>query len=607
LSLRPRLGLAQKLLGLNALLIALLTVVTLIGLSGMSTINDRTDGLYTNSTRPLIDLGEARGTFNATRALSLRYQFSTAPKDRPALRETINGNDRVVNAALARVGTTLTTAAGRTSFRELQRDITAYKAARELTLDAAAAGRLDGATGQVSAASKAGDGVTAAFAALTKSKATIAREAKDGAVNAYTGARTLVIVLLALAIVLGAALSVAIVRGVRRTAADVVARLRSLREHDTASLRQGLERLAGGDLTAEATVQTAPIERVPGDELGDIAREVNAVRDDTIASADAFNASRRALTGLVSDMADATQSVSAASQQMASTSTEAGRAVEEIANAMGEVVEGAERQVGAVRTTQERIEEMAQASTRSAGEVQETTAAATQAREVAGRGADAVAQATEAMIAVRGASGEATMAIRGLGEKSEEIGGIVVAITNIAEQTNLLALNAAIEAARAGDQGRGFAVVADEVRKLAEESQQAAASIATLINEIQAETARAVQVVEDGGRRTEEGAATVEQAREGFVAIDASVTDMVARVEAIATVVGGIAGDADAVRREIGEVSSIAERASAASEQVSASTEQTSASTQQIAASAQELAATAAQLEKLAGRFTLRV
>ena len=117
------------------------------------------------------------------------------------------------------------------------------------------------------------------------------------------------------------------------------------------------------------------------------------------------------------------------------------------------------------------------------------------------------------MSAVRDSSLHATEAIRELGAKSEQIEGIVATITGIAEQTNLLALNAAIEAARAGEQGRGFAVVAEEVRKLAEESQSAAASIATLVGEIQNETAKAVEVVEDGARRTEDGVATVEQAR----------------------------------------------------------------------------------------------
>ena len=85
------------------------------------------------------------------------------------------------------------------------------------------------------------------------------------------------------------------------------------------------------------------------------------------------------------------------------------------------------------------------------------------------------------METVRSASVEATEAIRALGVKSEQVGGIITTITGIAQQTNLLALNAAIEAARAGEQGRGFAVVAEEVRKLAEESQAAAQSIADLI------------------------------------------------------------------------------------------------------------------------------
>jgi methyl-accepting chemotaxis protein len=194
------------------------------------------------------------------------------------------------------------------------------------------------------------------------------------------------------------------------------------------------------------------------------------------------------------------------------------------------------------------------------------------------------------MTAVRDAAVAASSAIEQLAVKSQRIGGIISTITGIAEQTNLLALNAAIEAARAGEQGRGFAVVADEVRKLAEESHHAAGTIADLIREIQGDTHRAVDVVELGARRTSEGAATVEQAREAFLRIGERVADMSDRVGQI--------------ERAISEVSAVAEQSSAATEQVSASTEETSASTQQLASSAQELAASAQELDRLVARFT---
>jgi methyl-accepting chemotaxis protein len=209
------------------------------------------------------------------------------------------------------------------------------------------------------------------------------------------------------------------------------------------------------------------------------------------------------------------------------------------------------------------------------------------------------------MISVRDSSVQTSQAIKTLGQKSDQIGGIVETISGIAAQTNLLALNAAIEAARAGDHGRGFAVVAEEVRHLAEESQQAAASIGGLIDEIQNETQRTVQVVETGASQTEGGVETVEQARDAFMRIGQSVEDMSARVEQIADSIRQIAASGDQMRATMSTVAEVAESSSASTEEVSASTEQSSASTQEIAASAQQLANTAEALEDLVGKFVL--
>jgi methyl-accepting chemotaxis protein len=311
------------------------------------------------------------------------------------------------------------------------------------------------------------------------------------------------------------------------------------------------------------------------------------------------------LRQILSEVSVTAGTLSAASQQMASTSEEAGRAVTEIASSTSEMAAGAERQVRSVESAKSFIETVASATTQAADTAQQASGAAEDARRVAREGTAAVRDATDAMAAARETSEQGTAAIRSLGVKNEQIGGILDTITGIAEQTNLLALNAAIEAARAGEQGRGFAVVADEVRKLAENSQTAAASIAGLIGDIQNETTRAITVVESGGKRTDEGAATVEQAREAFERIGHAVENVTTRVSDIAVSVEQIATSATRIQTDIDEVAAVSEQTSAATEEVSAAAEQTSASTQEISASAQELARTAETLTALVARFQL--
>ena len=95
---------------------------------------------------------------------------------------------------------------------------------------------------------------------------------------------------------------------------------------------------------------------------------------------------------------------------------------------------------------------------------------------------------------------------------TEEINNLTATVRGIANQTNLLALNAAIEAARAGEAGRGFAVVADEVKQLASKTEQATLEIenvTTTMNTLMNEVSESVSSSNSRLEKTVDGLETV--------------------------------------------------------------------------------------------------
>ncbi|PIA68843.1 methyl-accepting chemotaxis protein [Pseudomonas sediminis] len=235
-------------------------------------------------------------------------------------------------------------------------------------------------------------------------------------------------------------------------------------------LVQQAQALGAGDLGARMAQSS-------DDEIGELARS--------------FNRMGEALANMVAGIRSAAQDVSARSQSMSTLSRDA--------------YQGIDQQSGEISSMAGAVEEFSATSQNIADNMRSTERMASANAQQTRIGRTSMDQASEALVQIAEALEQTSTVINGLGQRSQEIGGIVSVITAIADQTNLLALNAAIEAARAGEQGRGFAVVADEVRNLAGRTREATNEISTMIGSIQSETSSAIATMEQGRQLMQDG------------------------------------------------------------------------------------------------------
>jgi len=145
----------------------------------------------------------------------------------------------------------------------------------------------------------------------------------------------------------------------------------------------------------------------------------------------------------------------------------------------------------------------------------------------------AVNRSVDGINSIRDTIRETEKRIKRLGERSQEITGIVNLINSIAERTHILALNASMHAASAGEAGRGFAVVADEVQRLAESAREATTEISTLINNIRVETTDTVTAMNQAITNVAEGTQLAELAGTAMIRTQESTEDLVKAVELI--------------------------------------------------------------------------
>ncbi|MCW8962565.1 MAG: methyl-accepting chemotaxis protein, partial [Gammaproteobacteria bacterium] len=146
---------------------------------------------------------------------------------------------------------------------------------------------------------------------------------------------------------------------------------------------------------------------------------------------------------------------------------------------------------------------------------------------------EAVKGTTKGIDGIREIIRETEKRIKRLGERSQEITGVVNIINNIAERTHILALNASMHAAAAGEAGRGFGTVADEVQRLAESSRESTAEISTMVNNIRAETIDTVNTMNDVITRVAEGTNLANNAAEQMKETEEVTAQLVSAIQVI--------------------------------------------------------------------------
>ncbi|WP_179953349.1 bacteriohemerythrin [Desulfobotulus mexicanus] len=221
----------------------------------------------------------------------------------------------------------------------------------------------------------------------------------------------------------------------------------------------------------------------------DLTVRMGLVREDEIGSLSAgFDLFVATLDEIIMSVGGKTQSIAAASSEVAMVSAEMEGEASDLHRRSNSVAAAAEEMNTSMHTVAAASEE---ASTNIAMVAEAAAQMQVNISGVAGNCREALEISTQARNQVDVVSDK----VGTLGAAAQEIGNVTELITEIAEQTNLLALNATIEAARAGEYGKGFAVVAGEIKKLADQTADATRIIREKIGGIQSSTRETVEEV----------------------------------------------------------------------------------------------------------------
>ncbi|UKE51953.1 MCP four helix bundle domain-containing protein [Xanthomonas translucens] len=409
----------------------------------------------------------------------------------------------------------------------------------------------------------------------------------------YASARSWIIGVLAACVLLGAGISVFIVRGLMRLlggepayVAEIANKVAQgdlaldvkIRANDSGSalyaMRSMVERLKlvidGQRRVVQAANRGDFSEQVALDGLAGFQREMGQGLNDLVqTSGDSIQDVVRVMGAMAEG--DLTRSIdkhydgayAEMKHYVNDTIARLSQVVNEV-NGNAEALASASEQVSAT------AQSLSQAASEQAAGVEETSAAIEQMTASIGQNTEN-AKVTDGMASKASSQAmDGGESVRATVVAMKQIAQKIGIIDDIAYQTNLLALNAAIEAARAGEHGKGFAVVAAEVRKLAERAQVAAQEIGDVASS-------SVELAENAGKLLDQMVPSIKRTSDLVQEITAASEEQASGVNQINTAIG----------------------------QLNQTTQQAASNSEELAATAEEMSGQAEQLQQLMSFFKL--
>jgi twitching motility protein PilJ len=497
-------------------LVAIMVVLGLVGVFRLSTLNFELDRVVNVRWKRVTNIEKVMQLANANGRIALTSFISTDPAQLAQLADEQKRNRDEIAVLLKQVESTLEAARGRDLFKKIWEGragfVDAFTRAREtLGKERELAKRI--ALGEMLPAQEKYVGALNDFLAFQQEL--VDASAVAGA-DAYTTGRTIIFGLILMSILAAAVISYFVTRSITTPLLDAVSR--------AGEIAQGRFQMTAEEEMGQVSEAFAFVQGV----LKEVQRENRELQENIVgllsvvsdASDGNLTVRAKVTSGSLGNVADAFNSLLESLQSLIGKIGEqinhTTQTVNQIVLSSQNMANGASNQAKEVLAASQLVEKTSTEMGRVGEAAMSAADAAKRTETSAIQGTSMVQDIIAGMESLRQNVQSGAKKMKGLGDRSMEITGIVDTISRISEQTNMLALNAAIEAARAGEHGRGFSIVAEEVRKLAERTAGATKEIEKLVKAIHSETSETVQAIEQQTQVVEQESKIVGDAGESL-------------------------------------------------------------------------------------------